>query len=94
MEKKYGYHEVRTMSNDSLRALCISQRWFTSGSNSQYEELLDMTETENVDTDTIVEIASVIAENTPRVDGETMGEQFSRICFQLFRICTTFIAED
>lgn len=30
--------------NSQLRSLCIRNRWFTEGTNSQYEKLLEMNE--------------------------------------------------
>lgn len=89
--KKYGYHEVRHMHWDSLRALCIKENWCTNASSDQYKELLDMTETENITTDDIVEMATLIMEYSGM---SIHGDDFSNVCFNLFQICNTFIEED
>lgn len=44
------------ISNDVLRQLCISNQWFTQGTNRQYEKLFDM----NDQSASIEQIATVI----------------------------------
>lgn len=93
--KKYGYHEVRVMHADSLRALCIRQNWFTRGDNEEYSKLLDKAQyTTNITTDDIVELATVILEYSDLDKDYTTDDHFRTICFELLRICTTWIAED
>lgn len=89
--KKYGYHEVRHMNRDSLRELCIKEEWCTKANNYQYKELLDMTESGNITTDIIVEMATVIMEHSGI---SIFGDEFNNVCFKLFQICYTFIEKD
>ncbi|MPM03139.1 hypothetical protein SDC9_49399 [bioreactor metagenome] len=93
--KQYGYHEVRKMSFDSLRGLCIRKNWFTNGTNKDYEAMLNQADdAENITTDIIVEIASQIIENSDMSKDFISDEIFESVCFELFDICNTFIAKD
>ena len=86
---KYGYKEVRTLSKDNLRLLCISKDWYTLGDCEEYENLLDMTRKDNITTDDIVEIASDIMEHSEDIN----DREFKSYCFEILKICTTFITE-
>lgn len=63
---KYGYKEVRTISANRLRKLCIDHDWYTRGDNEEYRHLLDdmAGDKENITTEDIVEIARDIIEHT------------------------------
>ena len=63
--KKYGYTETRQISSYDLRGICIRENWFTAGDNEEYAELLNTADAlENVTTDDLVELASMICEHT------------------------------
>ena len=62
---KYGYKEVRTLSNWDLRAMCIAGNWYEEGTNDEYSNLLNrVNELDNITTDDIVEIAMDIMEHS------------------------------
>lgn len=86
---KYGYREVRRISADSLRTLCIARNWYTIGDNADYSHLLyDMADSkENVTTDDIVEIAQDIMEHSDTI------QELTNICFDVARIAVTFFEE-
>ena len=77
---KYGYKEIRTLSSMDLRALCISEDWYTGGTNEEYYNLMQMTEKENITTDDIVEIATDIIEHSDmaknKFEKSSGGEDF------------------
>lgn len=54
---KCGIKEVRRISADKLRALCIKENWYTRGDNEDYEHLLfDLAgRKENITTDDVCE---------------------------------------
>jgi hypothetical protein len=92
---KYGYHEARKMSVDSLRGLCIRKNWFTAGNNKNYSEMLNKADdTENITTDDIIEIATAIQSNSHMDPEYSTEENFESICFELFSICNTFIEKN
>lgn len=90
---KYGYKEVRVMDSNDLRNLCIKQNWCTNASNEEYHDLLIMCDKDNITTDDVVEIATVIHSLSCLDDDYNLSEHFSNICFLLFKICITFIHE-
>ena len=85
---KYGYKETRMMSSEDLRNLCIRQNWFTRGTNEEYDKLLAMTKKENITTDDIVEMATLIVEHSVE-----QFELFTTIMFYLAQICSTHFDE-
>lgn len=85
----YGYKEIRKLSADALRSLCIRNNWYTMGDNKEYEYLLSMCDNENITTDNIVEIATDIMEHS--IDKSI--RPFTSYAFEVARICITFIEE-
>lgn len=86
---KKEYKEIRQINADSLRRLCISKRWYTSGDNAAYNHLLyDLADDkENITTEDIVEIAQDIMEHSDT------DQELTSICFDVARIATTFFEE-
>jgi hypothetical protein len=92
---KYGYREVRKLSREDLRALCIRHDWYTGGTNEEYYNLMQMTEKECITTDDIVEIATDIIEHseTAKANFEkaTGGEDFYEyVMFMIGEECYTY----
>ena len=95
---KYGYKEVRRLHSTDLRALCIRENWYTGGTNEEYANLMDMTKTENITTDDIVEIATDIIEHSETAkanfEKSTGGENFYlHVMFLVAESCNTFFEE-
>lgn len=58
---KYGYKEIRTISVEDLRMLCVEKEWYTEGDNKEYANLLETAENyENITCDELVEMATDI----------------------------------
>lgn len=98
---KYGYKEIRTLTACTLRSLCISENWYTSGTNTEYENLLSMTEKDNITTDDIVEMATDIIEHSEEAvkfykecAGLTLSDCYTHIMFLIAEKCNTYFAED
>ena len=87
----YGYKEVRTISADRLRKLCIDHDWYTGGTNEEYSHLLfDMAgDKENITTDDIVEITSDIIEHS-KID----NEDFEDVAFAVANIAVVRLVRD
>ena len=88
--KKYGYSEVRKISADNLRGLCIRQNWYTNGDNEEYGHLLfDLAANkDNVTTDDIVEIAQDI------IDHSKTDYDFESIAYAVLQITNTYLERD
>lgn len=88
LAKQDKYREIRKMDRDSLRGLCISERWCTGATSAEYQLLMDMTDSNNLATDTIAEMAKfILAHSSGEMD-------FENVCFKLLAICDTFICEN
>lgn len=65
---KYAYTETRRIDLGKLRATCIKENWFDAGTNEEYAGLFEMARyMDNVTTDNLVELATVICEHTSNV---------------------------
>lgn len=86
---KYGYREIRKISVNDLRNLCIAKRWYTRGDNEEYNHLLNELagNKENITTDDIVEIALDIMQHS------NTDQDLISICFDVARIAVTFFEE-
>lgn len=82
------YKEIRTLSRSDLRTLCINHNWYTSGTTAEYENLLSLTEKENITTEDIVLISVNIMNHS--TDNERTLESY---CFEIARTCNTFFEE-
>lgn len=77
--------ERRKLYSGDLRILCIRKNWYTEGTNEEYELLLNIpNEHENIDTETIVDIAEdILAHSHTEYD-------LPAICFEVAEICHSF----
>ena len=81
--KKYAYTETRTISYFDLRSTCIRENWFTRGTCKEYNDLLTKAdELENVTTDDLVELATIICEHS-ECPGMLDDEFFCNVMFIL-----------
>lgn len=92
---KYGYREIRTLSSMDLRGLCIREDWYTGGTLRDYDNLMSMTEKENITTDDIVEIATDIIEHSEtakaKFEKASGGEDFYlHVMFLIAEACNTY----
>lgn len=90
MKTKWSFKEVRKISAESLRALCIKNDWYTGGSNKEYEHLLlDLADNkENITTDDICEIVQDIINHS-----HLLAEDFEHVAFEVLQIATTWLEE-
>lgn len=84
---KYGYKETRKIEMNKIRNLCIEKGWFTCGDNDQYAELLSYGKCENITSDELVEMATLIKEYS------NTEYEITSIMFELARICYSFFEE-
>lgn len=98
---KYGYKEVRLLSGIDLMGLCIREGWYTGGTNEEYADLLNKTDSiENITTDDIVEIASDIVEHSGEAvkklkvqGGLSFGEVFTHVMYLVAESCSSYFVE-
>lgn len=69
-------------SRDALYALCNKEKWYTTGSNQQYEELLSMTDEMEPTDGNIFLAARDIAEHSPDYDPND-PEEIQNIMFMI-----------
>ncbi len=81
---KYGYKEVRKLGKYDLIELCLRRGWLNDCTDEEYDNLMKMTDRDNITTDDIVEIATVVIELTAN-----MNEYFCEVCEQIARKCYT-----
>lgn len=91
LAKPDRYLETRVMDWEILRTLCIKEQWCTRATNREYEKLLDITEHDYIDTDTIVEMANFIIAHS---DENQCDTDFESVCFKLLSKCQTFIRKN
>ena len=85
---KRDYKEMRLLSAEDLRVLCIRKSWCTKISNEVYAEFLASVEDRIITTDMIVELAQSIIDYSGL---SSCDEVFEAICFELFETCHTYI---
>ena len=85
------YREIRKISANALRQLCIDHDWYTAGDNDEYGHLLyDLAnDKENLTTADIIEIASNIMEHSDLNDDCTIES----IAFDVAKIANVFFEE-
>lgn len=80
--------ETRKLYYDDLRQLCIKNNWYTQGNCKDYENMLNMSEKDNITTNDIVAIATDIMNHSN--DNE---RELTSYCFEIAKICNTFFKE-
>lgn len=85
------YKEIRRISADNLRRLCIAQEWYTRGTNQDYDHLLiDLAENkENLTTADIIEIAEDIAAHSDLSEVCPEEDIIASIAYEVASIATT-----
>ncbi len=73
-----------TWSRDALYALCNKEKWYTGGSNEDYEELLSMPDEMEPTDSNIFLAARDIAQHTPDYDPNA-PEDVANIMFMIRR---------
>jgi hypothetical protein len=90
--------ETRVLSMETLRCLCIRQKWFTRGTIEDYNELLTFVDDlENINTETLQTIAEIILRNSDiekecRVYGISKHEYLLEIMLGLNDASTTYFS--
>lgn len=85
---KYGYKEIRKISADKIRGLCIKHNWFTCGTNEEYGVLLDYGFSDKeITTDELVEMAELILEHSDT------DYEITSVMYELNKICYTYFEE-
>lgn len=88
--KKYGYTEFRQVGICELRALAIRKNWFTSATEEEYAQFLDYANCDNITSDELVEMATLVLEYTPM----DYAYEVTTIMFEIAEICYSFFEED
>lgn len=83
------FKEVRTVSWDEVRSLCIAKRWYTKGNNEQYSALAGyIFNLEKVTTEDLVYIASDILEHS------NTEYDLEAILWELNKVCNTYFVHE
>ena len=83
-EVKASCKERRVLYASDLRELCIKNRWYTRGTNEDYNNLFDSIRKKEITSDMIADIAFDIFQHS-----NLQEESFSFVMFEIGRICTT-----
>lgn len=87
------YKEVRTISIEELRRLCIEMGWYTLGSDISYYAMLSAAAVkDNLTTADIIDIALDIARHSDLGDVEPETDILASIAYEVARAsCTQFV---
>lgn len=87
------YKEIRTISIEALRSLCIGMGWYTRGSSISYSSMLSQAAVkDNLTTEDIIGIALDIARHSDLGDVEPETDVLSSIAYEIARAsCTQFV---
>lgn len=90
------YKEVRTISIEALRSLCIGMGWYTKGSSISYNAMLSAAATkDNLTTADIIGIALDIAQHSALGDVEPETDILASIAYEVARAASTrFVPAD
>lgn len=81
---KASCKERRVLYASDLRELCIKNRWYTKGTNEDYNNLFDSIRKKEITSDMIIDIAFDIFQHS-----NLQEESFSYIMFEVGKTCTT-----
>lgn len=87
--KKYGYSEIRKVEMHELRKLAILKNWFTNATEEEYAQYLNYANCDNITSDELVEMATLVKEYSNADDYE-----YTTIMFEIAQVCYTFFEED
>lgn len=88
--KKYGYTELRKVEMTALRSLAIRKNWFTSATEEEYAQFLNYANCDNITSDELVEMATLVLEYTPM----DYAYEVTTIMFEIAEVCYTIFVED
>lgn len=90
------YKEVRTISIEEFRRLCIKMGWYTLGSDISYYAMLSAAAVkDNLTTADIIDIALDIAQHSALGDVEPETDILASIAYEVARAaCTRFVPAD
>lgn len=90
------YKEVRTISIEELRRLCIEMGWYTRGSSISYSFMLSQAAVkDNLTTEDIIGIALDIAQHSDLGDVQPETDILASIAYEVARAaCTRFVQAD
>ena len=85
------YKEIRRISADNLRRLCIQMQWYTRGTCQEYDHLLiDLAENrDNLTTEDIIQIAEDIAAHSNLSEVCPEDDIIASIAYEVAGIATT-----
>lgn len=82
--------ETRKLNKEELRKLCIEYNWCNACNNTEYEELLNICDKDNISAEDIANIAATIDQYTVNnpYNGEIQSIAFNvaRKCYSTFEI--------
>lgn len=82
--------ETRKLNSESLRSLCIKNNWCNACNNSEYEELLNICDKDNITAEDIAAIAETIdqytKDNPYNGEVQTIAFMVARQCYSIFKI--------
>lgn len=87
--KKYGYKEIRQVGMCELRALAIRKNWFTKATEEEYAQYLNYANCDNITSDELVEMATLVKEYSDADD-----QEYTSIMFEIAQVCFTFFEEE
>lgn len=98
MKKYGGYKIIRKLGSEKLRNICIDHQWFTKGTNAEYRQLLQLSESEDIDCDKIVVMANSICDHSDfsivsGVSSYDTSDIFLYVCDILLKSCTEHMWE-
>lgn len=73
--------EIRRLPMQELIKLCKINKWFTLGNNDQYDTMLQISDSKNITTNDIVNIAKQIKQYSDT------DYEIASICFNVAKIC-------
>ena len=87
--------ERRTLRGDDVRRLCIEKNWYTRGDCEEYNQVLMLSNCEDITTDLIVRIAEDIYSHSDKdYWKDCESDPVENICFEIARICYSFFEKE
>lgn len=89
--EKYNYKEVRKISLENIRQMCIEHNWYDYGTNKDYDTLLSYSNKDNITSDDIIEMAINIFDHTERFVKDIFDEAiFKTVCSIIVSRCFSY----
>lgn len=91
---KYGYREIRTISSEDIRNMCIKNDWYDNGTNEEYNNLLSYSKEPYITSDEIIEMATDIYSHTQKfVNTPFNSDIVSAIGSIIAKYCISYFEE-